>query len=273
MKKTLLISTAFFLSAASFAQTKVTNSEAVKGQTNIEHNKAGTQVNSSENASSATTIHTSIVENAKNGSTDQIKEDNKAMAAEKQALAAQANDKGQATAAAAKAKASSTLEDNNADENSSLSGKGNVSSTDKNQFGKLTSTEHQSIHATLKGDNRSQVAVDKTAAKAQDKIDAASKVDDNSSVSGDETVSGSADNNEVGKLKSTEKENVHATLKGDNRSQVAVDKTAAAAQHKIDATSAATVHTAAANVHAVHVKPVSVKAGAHVRTAAGIRIR
>lgn len=210
MKKTLLISTAFFLSLSSIAQTTVTNSEAVKGKTNMEHNKAGTRVNSSENASSATTIHTSIVDKAKNGSTDQIKEDNKAMAAEKQALAAEAKTKGQQTAAAAKQKAS-VVEDNNADVNSSLSG--------------------------------------------------------------DETVSGSSDNNEAGKLKSTQKENVHATLKGDNRSQVAVEKTAAAAQHKIDATSAATVHTAAATAHAVQVKPVQVNTHANVRAAAAIRIR
>ena len=210
MKKTLLISTAFFLSAASFAQTKVTNSEAAKGQTSIQHNNAGTQVNSSENASSATTIHTGIVENAKNRSTDQIKEDNKAMAAEKQALAAQAKDKGQATAAAAKAKTSSTLEDNNADENSSLSGNVDGSTTEKSQVGKMTSAENQSVHATLKGDNRSQVATDKLAAKTA---------------------------------------------------------------HKVNATSTATVHAAAAGVHAVHVKPVPVKAGVHVRTAAGIRIR
>jgi len=235
MKKTLLISTAFFLSVTSFAQTTATNSEAVKGQTNIEHNKAGTQLNSSENASSATTIHTGVVENAKNRSTEQIKEDNKATAAEKQALAAQAKDKGQATAAAAKTKASSTLEDNKADDNSSLSGSKTLSeSADANQIGKLKSAEKENVHATLKGDNRSQVAVDKTAAVAQDKIDAATKLDDNSSVSDDETVSGTIDN-EAGKLKSAEKENVHATLKGDNRSQVAVDKTAAVAQDKIDA--------------------------------------
>ncbi len=210
MKKTLLISTAFFLSVTSFAQTTAGNSEAVKGQTNIEHNKAGTKVNSSENASSATTIHTSVVDKAKSGSTDQIKEDNKAMAAEKQALAATAKDKGKATAAAVKAKASSALAYNNANKNSSLSGNEDVSSADKSQVGKLTSTENQ---------------------------------------------------------------NVHATLKGDDRSNVAVGKTAVTAQHKIDATSAATVHSAAATVHPVHVKPVSVKAGAHVRTTAGIRIR
>ena len=210
MKKTLLISTAFFLSLSSIAQTTVTNSEAVKGKTNMEHNKAGTRVNSSENASSATTIHTSIVDNAKSGSTDKIKEDNKAMAAEKQALAAEAKTKGQQTAAAAKQKAS-VVEDNNADVNSSISG--------------------------------------------------------------DETVSGSSDNNEAGKLKSTQKENVHATLKGDNRSQVAVDKIAAAAQHKIDVASAASIHTGTGTAHSVRVKPISVKAAAHIKTGAAIRIR
>ncbi len=274
MKKTLLISTALFLSAGLFAQTSATNSEAVKGQSNIQHNKAGTQVNSSANASSATTIHTAIVENAKDGSTEQIKEDNQAMAAEKQALAAGAKTKGQQTAAAVSQKANPTLEDNNGDENSSLSGNETLSgSSDNSQVGKLKSAEEQNFHATLKGDNRSQVAVDKTAAAAQHKIDAATRVDENSTLNDDESVLESTDNDETGKLKSTEKENVHATLKGDNRSQVAVDKTAAAAQHKIDAASAATIHTAAATAHSVHVKPIPVKAATHIKAGAAIRIR
>jgi len=199
MKKTVLISTAFFLTTASFAQTTAGNSTNVTGQSNIEHNKTGTRANSSANASSATTIHTAVVDNGKSGATQQIKDDNNTIASEKQALAAQAKDKGHATTAAAKTKVASTLEDNNAGESASLSGDQTVSaSTGKNVHGKLTSEENQSVHARLKGDNRSQVAVDKTTDKSQADVEA-----------------------------NTENQSVHATLKGDKRSQVAVNKTAA----------------------------------------------
>ena len=287
MKKTLLISTALFLSAASFAQTSASNSEAVKDQTNIQHNKSGTQVNSSANASSATTIHTAIVKDARDGSTEQIKEDNQAMAAEKQALAAQAKTKGRQTAntaskgrseaASANSKAKTDVtstEDNNLDENSSLKGDESVSgSSDNNQVGKLKSEEKEDVHATLKGDNRSQVAVDKTTATVKDKIDATAKAAENSSLSDDQSVSESSDNDQAGKLKSEEKETVHATLKGDNRSQVAVDKTALAAQHKIDASSSGSIHSAATAAHSVRVKPIPVNAAAHINAAATVRIR
>lgn len=224
MKKTLLISTAFFLSAASFAQTSATNSDAVKGQTNIEHNKAGTQVNSSENASSATTIHSGIVENAKSGATDQIKKDNQAMAAQKQALAAGAKTKGQETA----------------------------------------NTASQGRSAAASANSKARIDV----SSSQD-----NNPDENSSINVGGNVSASTDKNQVGKLKSAEKQNFHATLKGDNRSQIAVDKTAAKMDHKINASSAAKVHTAAATAHSVRVRPVPVKAATHVRTAGAIRIR
>ena len=220
MKKTLLISTALFLSVASFAQTSAGTSGAVKGETNIQHNNAGNQVNSSANATSATTIHTTIVKDARDGSTDQIKEDNQAMAAEKQALAADAKTKGQQTA--------------------STASKGRSTATSANAKAK---------DATSFEDNN---------------------LDENASLNDDEHLSSSTDNNGIGKTKSAENENFHATLKGDNRSQVAVDKTAAHVDHKIKTTSASTVHTA--NAHSIRIKPIPVKASAHIKTGAAIRI-
>ncbi|MDE3183895.1 MAG: hypothetical protein KGM16_10800 [Bacteroidota bacterium] len=223
MKKTLLISTAFFLSVASFAQTKVTNSEALKGQTGIQHNNAGTQVNSSENASSATTVHTGIVKNAKNGSSAKIKEENKAMAAEKQALAAEAKTKGQQTAEAAS--------------------QGHSASASANSNAKL--------NASAKGNNP----------------------EGNSSINSSGNASTGQTNINTGEVKSEANQSVHATLKGANRSQVAVDKTAANSVTKIDATSKTAVRTGAASVHPVHVRPVRVKTGVQVRTVAGIGIK
>ena len=223
MKKTLLISTAFFLSAASFAQTKVTNSEALKGQTGIQHNNAGTQVNSSENASSATTIHPGIVKNAKNGSTAKIKEENQAMAAEKKALAAKAKTKGQQTANAA-SRDHSVSASANSDAKLNASAKGN----------------------NLKG---------------------------NSSVSSSGNASTGLINSNTGKVKSETKQSVHATLKGANRSQVAVDKTAANSAHKINVASKTAMRVGTASAQRIHVKPVRVITGAHVKAIAGIRIK
>ena len=204
MKKTLLISTALIFSAASFAQTSINNSQSVKGAANISHNKAGTQVNNSANASSATSIHSSVVQNAKSGSIEQIKEDNQAMASEKQVIAAKAKTKGEQVAEAAK----------------------------------------------LKGNNSNE----------------------NSSISGDASSSASVN----GKLKSSENQSVHATLKGDNRSEVVVEKVALAKTHKVEATTKNTVHTSVAKIHSVkvkRVKPVKVNTAARVNTSAVVRIR
>ncbi len=223
MKKTLLISTAFFLSAASFAQTKVTNSEALKGQTGIQHSNAGTQVNSSENASSATTIHTGIVKNAKNGSTAKIKEENQAMASEKQALAAKAKAKGQQTAAVASQSHSASVSANS----------------------------NSRVNASAKGNN----------------------LKGNSSINGSGNASTGQTNSSTGELISGAKQSVHAGLKEANRSQVAVDKTTANSATKINATSKTAVRAGATSVHQVHVKPVIVKTGVHVRTIAGIGIK
>lgn len=222
MKKTLLISTVFFLSAASFAQTRVNNNEALKGRTSIQHDDDGTKVNSSSNASSATTIHPAIVQNETDRSTAKIKEEHQAMKAQKKALAAEAKTKGQQTA--------------------------------------NTVSEGHSASAN------SKVKVDATTSEEN-------TLNENSSLEGDENVSASSDKNQVGKLKSAEKENFHATLKGDNRSEVAVEKMAAKSDHKINGASAAKVNAAASAAHSLRVKPLSVKAGAHVRTNAGIRFR
>ncbi|MDP4284030.1 MAG: hypothetical protein Q8891_06375 [Bacteroidota bacterium] len=223
MKKTLLISTAFFLSAASFAQTKVTNSEALKGQTGIQHNNAGTQVNSSENASSATTIHTDIVKNAKNGSTAKIKEENQAMAAEKQALAAKAKAKGQQTA--------------------------------------MTASQYHSVSASANSNSSANASVNDNNLKG------------NSSINGSGSASTGQTNISTGELKSGVKQSVHATLKGANRSQVAVNRTASNSTTKINAASKTAVRTGTASVKQVHVKPVRVKTGVQVRTVAGIGIK
>lgn len=74
-------------------------------------------------------------------------------------------------------------------------------------------------------------------------------------------------------MKSAEKENFHANLKGENRSQVAVENKATNTANKINASAAAQVNTAASAAHSLRVKPVSVNAGAHVNTTAGIRLR
>jgi hypothetical protein len=223
MKKTLLISTAFFLSAASIAQTKVTNSEVLKGQTGIQQDHGGTRVNSSENASSATTIHTAMVKDASNGSTAKIKEENQALAAEKQALAAKAKMKGQQTAKA-------VTQDHSVSASANSDAKLNASAKDNN----------------LKG---------------------------NTSISGSSNASTGQINSNRGEVKSETMQNVHATLKGANRSQVAVEKTTVHSAHKINAASKTAVRAGAASVQRVHVNPVRVKTGAQVRAIAGIRIK
>ena len=178
MKKTLLISTALFLASASFAQTKVNNSEALKNKTGIQQNNAGTQADNSENASSATSIHTGIVENAKESSSAKIKEQNQAVTTEKQALAAKAKMKAEQTkaiATAGKTEAVSTRSDakvhansqgNNMNGNASINSNKNLSTGQMNKkAAKVNTVAEESIHATVNGADRSQVAVKKTAYK------------------------------------------------------------------------------------------------------------
>ena len=223
MKKTLLISTVFFLSAASIAQTKVNNSEALKGQTGIQHNNAGTQVNSSENASSATTIRTGIVKNAKDRSSAKIKEENKAMAGEKKALAAKAKTGGHQTAKA-------VAQDHSVSASANSDAKLNASAKDNNLEG-------------------------------------------NSSINSSGNASTGQPNINKGEVKSDAKQSVHATLKGANRSQVAVDKTTVHSAHKIKAASKTAVRAGTVSVHQVHVRPVRVKTGVQVRTVTRIGIK
>jgi hypothetical protein len=224
MKKTLLISTAFFLSVSLFAQTTVNNNEAIKGKSGIQHDNAGTQVNSSANASSATTIHNDVGQNAKNSSANLVKEDKQAAVDQRQAINVDAKTKDLQTAGAA-SQAHSTA-------------------ASANSKAKLvaTSSENKSLNV-------------------------------NSSLRGDKNLSASTDIKQVGKMKSAEKENFHANLKGENRSQVAVENKATNTANKINASAAAQVNTAASAAHSLRVKPVSVNAGAHVNTTAGIRLR
>ncbi len=188
MKKTLLISTALFLASASFAQTKVNNSEALKSKTSIQQNNAGANVNGSENASSATTIHNGITENAKESSSAKIKEENKAISAKKQAVAAKAKMKAEQTKAAAsedKSVAVSTHSDANVHahaQGNNMNGNASINSNEKVSTGKVgkkaievKTGAKKSVRATVNSANRSQVAVKKTAVKSAHKINVASK--------------------------------------------------------------------------------------------------
>ena len=178
MKKTLLVSTALFLASVSFAQTKVNNSEALKNKTGIQQSNAGTQVNNSENASSATTIHTGIVENAKESSSAKIKEQNQAVKTEKQAVAAKAkmkaeqtesrasNDKTVAVSTRSNAKVHANSQGNNMNGNASINGNENISTGQMNKKAeKVNTVAAESVHATVSGANRSLVAVKKSAYK------------------------------------------------------------------------------------------------------------
>ena len=222
MKKTLLISTALFLASASFAQTKINNNETIKSKTSIQH-KNGTRVNNSENASTATTIHSADVANVKDGSSAKIKEEDKSIVAEKQAVAAKAKMKAEQTKATA----------------------------DEDKTVAVSTRSDAKVHANSKGNN----------------------INENASVNSNARVSTGKINKDAGDVKTTAKENIHATIKGANRSQVAVKKASVKSVHKINAASSATVHATKASVQKVHVKPVRVKTGAQVKTITGIRIK
>ena len=90
MKTTLLLSIGFLFSAASFAQTNVKNSEAIKDHAGIESNKGASQINTSGNASSATSIQSNAVNKAGNKSHAEIKKEKKAVETEKNTVATEA---------------------------------------------------------------------------------------------------------------------------------------------------------------------------------------
>ncbi len=187
MKKTLLISTALFLASASFAQTKANSTEALKDKTSFQQKNAGTNVSSSQNSSSATTIHSGIVKNAKDGSSAKIKEENTAMANEKQAMAAKAKMKSQqvenaaskdrsvSVSTKANTKINASAKGNNLNENSSSNSKVTVSDEPiKSKIGNLNNSEKENESATIKGANHSKTVVNETAVESGHKINTAS---------------------------------------------------------------------------------------------------
>lgn len=215
MKKTLLISTALFLSVASFAQTKVTGDETLKGQTVIRDDNSRTQVNGSENSASETTVHTGRFTNAQKASTAKIKE-------ERKEITARTKTKGQ-----------------------------QVASKDRSSFTSVSAHSNAKLNASVKSNN----------------------LKGNSSISNSENASAGQKDIKSGELKKDAKQSVQATLKGVNRSQGTVAKTAANSATKINVASKTAMHTGSAAVHQIHVKPVRVKTGVQVRTVAGIGIK
>jgi hypothetical protein len=191
MKTTLLFSTVLLLSAASFAQTKVKNSEAIKDQTSIQSNKGGSQVNNSGNASSATTIQSNAVYNAGHKSHAEIKKEKKAMANEKHTVATKAKEKGQeskqmasedrtvSASAHSNTRVNASEGDNNVSNNASLNNGATVSSTHiKNRGNQLKDEEKSAIktqaNATIENTNHVKTNVNKTAIKGSEKIKTAS---------------------------------------------------------------------------------------------------
>src|SRR5665647_341997 len=191
MKTTLLFSTVLLLSTASFAQTTIKNSEAIKDQTSIQSNKGGSQVNNSGSTSSATTIQSNAVNNAGHKSHAEIKKEKKAMATEKQAVATQAKEKGQeskqmasedhtvSASAHSNTKVNASEGDNNYSNNTSLNNGATVSSSRiKNRGNQLKDEEKAAIktqaNATVENTNQVKTNVNKTAIKGSEKINAGS---------------------------------------------------------------------------------------------------
>jgi hypothetical protein len=108
MKTTVLFTAALFLATASFAQTNVKSNSAVNGESTIQNNK----VTSNENVSSETIIKTDAVTNARQKSSAEMKQEHKALATEKQSVAAKANEKGKKISAVASDKSTVAVEGN-----------------------------------------------------------------------------------------------------------------------------------------------------------------
>jgi len=237
MKKTFLFSAVLLFSAASFAQTSVKNSEAIKHQTSVESNESGSHVNASANASSATSIHSNAA-HKKNKSHAEIKKEKKALAAEKRAQAAEANNKGQMISGIA------------SDHSASTSGRS------KGQLISGIASEGRSNSASAHSKTKANVA------------DEDNNLSDNTSLNGTAEIK-----NRRKQIKNEEKENMEAagdaTVKSSNHVKTHINKKAIHAHKKINATSANVVEAA----HAIQPKPVSIKTGAQVRTNAGIKIR
>jgi len=95
MKTTFLLSIGFLFSTVSFAQTTVKNSEAIKTNSAVSANKSSTQANTQVSTSSETHIQSNAVANAKKESSHSVKNENQAMLAQKDKLAAEARAKEQ----------------------------------------------------------------------------------------------------------------------------------------------------------------------------------
>jgi len=191
MKTTLLLSIGFLFSAASFAQTNVKNSEAIKDHASIESNKGASQVNTSGNASSATSIQSNALNKAGNKSHAEIKKEKKAVATEKNTVATEASAKGQETkkialqdhtvsaSAHSNTKINASEGDNKISSNTSSNNGASLSTAHIKNRGSQVKNEGKAAiktqaNATVETTNRVKTHVNKTAIKAGKKINTAS---------------------------------------------------------------------------------------------------
>ena len=238
MKKTFLFSAVLLFSAASFAQTSVKNSEAVKHQTSVESNGSGSQVNASANASSTSAIHSNAVNAAKKKSHAEIKKEKKALAAEKQAQVAEANNKGQMISGIASGKTASLSGSNKGEVISGIASEGrSVSASANSQTKANLAAGHNNLSDNTSLNSSAEVKHRRKQIKNEEK--------ETREVSGDAIV----------------KSNKHVKTR--------LNKKTIQAHKKISATTA----NVAEVTNAVRPKPVSVKTGAQVRTSAAIKIR
>jgi hypothetical protein len=187
MKKTLLFSTALLLSAATFAQTTVKNREAIKGQAIIQSDKNSTEANGSANASSSSSVHSDAVNNMENQSSAEIKNEHKAIVAEKEKIATEAKEEGQksekmvaddhtiSTSAHSNTEANAQAKDNNISINSSINNPETLSSAEIKNKGNQMKNDGKAIvqtqaDATVENSKLVKAKVHKTATKAGNKI-------------------------------------------------------------------------------------------------------
>jgi hypothetical protein len=261
MKTTLLLLSGLFLSVASFAQTTVKNSEAIKHQTSVESNRSGSHVNSSADASSASSIHSNAVNKSKNQSRAEIKKEKKAIAAEKRAQAAEANAKGKLISGIASEKQDAST---SADSKTEANAKGKLISGIASEKQNASTSTDSKTEANAKGKLISGIASEgrSNAADVKETHVAGSNVDGNTSL--EIGTSGKQIKN---------RKNIdaagNASVKSDNRVKARLHKKAIKSHKKIHATSSNVVEAA----HAIHPKPVSIKTGTQVKANAGIKIK
>jgi hypothetical protein len=288
MKTTLLLLSGLFLSVASFAQTTVKNSEAIKHQTSVESNRSGSHVNSSADASSASSIHSNAVNKSKNQSRAEIKKEKKAIAAEKRAQAAEANAKGKLISGIASEKQDAST---SADSKTEANAKGKLISGIASEKQDASTSADSKTEANAKGklisgiasekQNASTSTDSKTEANAKGKLISgiASEGRSNAADVKETHVAGSnVDGNtslEIGtsgkQIKNRKNIDAagNASVKSDNRVKARLHKKAIKSHKRIHATSSNVVEAA----HAIHPKPVSIKTGTQVKANAGIKIK